>query len=198
MVLRETWSYIRNFVKDPKVGAITPCSRHTVKRLCQKLPFDSVETLVEFGPGSGVFTRYLLGQMPADAKLIAIEVNESFVSRLRPLANQDTRLHVYHDQVENLRAVLEDEHVEQVDGVVSGIPFSMIPPEAKQQILAETYRLLKPGGQFLAYQTSYALVPKLKAYFDEVNKDLEPRNLPPMYLMEAKKAKPRVEQHDKS
>jgi phosphatidylethanolamine/phosphatidyl-N-methylethanolamine N-methyltransferase len=189
MVLRETWSYIRNFVKDPKVGSITPCSRHTVKRLCQKLPLDSIETLVEFGPGSGVFTRYLLDHMPANAKLIAIEVNESFVRKLRPLAEQDARLQVYHDQVENLGAVLEDEQVEQVDGVVSGIPFSMIPLEAKKQILAETYRLLKPGGQFLAYQTSYALVPKLKAYFDTVKKDLEPRNLPPMYLMEAKKGK---------
>lgn len=188
MALRETWSYLRNFVKDPKVGAITPCSRHTVSRLCQKLSLETADTLVEFGPGSGVFTRYLLDHMPATSKLIVIEINTSFVKQLRPLSEQDPRLRVYHDQVENLGAVLADEAVQLIDGVVSGIPFSMIPVEAKDQILSETYRFLKPGGRFLAYQTSYGLVPRLKTHFDEVKKDLEAKNLPPMYLMEGRKA----------
>lgn len=187
MALKETWSYLRNFVKDPKVGAITPCSRFTVKRLCQKITLDQAQTIVEYGPGSGVYTRYLLDHMPADAQLIVIEINETFVHKLKPLAQQDPRLRVYHDQVESLSAILEEEGIFEMDAVVSGIPFSMIPVAAKNTILSETYQYLRHGGSFLAYQTSFALVPRLRQYFDQVYKDLEARNLPPMYLMQAVK-----------
>jgi phospholipid N-methyltransferase len=194
MALKETWSYLRNFVKDPKVGAITPCSRFTVKRLCQKIALDQAQTIVEYGPGSGVYTRYLLDHMPTDAQLIVIEINETFVHNLKPLAQQDPRLRVYHDQVESLSAILEEEGIFEMDAVVSGIPFSMIPVAAKNTILSETYQYLRHGGSFLAYQTSFALVPRLRQYFDQVYKDLEARNLPPMYLMQARKAQtPRVE-----
>lgn len=188
MALKETWSYLRNFVKDPKVGAITPCSRFTVKRLCQKIALDQAQTIVEYGPGSGVYTRYLLNHMPVDAQLIVIEINKTFVQQLQPLANQDPRLRVHHDQVKSLSAILAEEGIQEMDGVISGIPFSMIPTAAKDTILQETYRYLKHGGSFLAYQTSYALVPKLREYFDAVYKDLEARNLPPMYLMQGQKS----------
>ncbi len=191
MALKETWSYLRNFMKDPKVGAVTPCSRHTVKRLCDKLELNQVQTVVEYGPGSGVYTRYLLNHMPAEAKLIVIEINETFVNKLQPLAEQDSRLRIHHAQVERLSSILEWEGVAEMDAVISGIPFSMIPLKAKERILSETNKYLKPGGKFLAYQTSFALVPKLKVYFDEVRKDLEPKNIPPMYLMEGRKLKTR-------
>ena len=127
----------------------------------------------------------MLRNMTTNSRLITIEVNKDFVKELKNIEKQDNRLTVYQDGAENLPNILAKEGIEEVHNVISGIPFSLIPESAKNTILAETYKHLAPGGKFLLYQTSYKMVPDLQAYFREVRKDYEARNIPPMYLMEA-------------
>lgn len=187
MTLRHTIDYFRNFVKDKKVASVTPCSRFTIHRLCDKIDFTQKQVIVEYGPGTGNFSEYLLKQMTPDSRLILIELMEGFVNQLSQNFGGDSRVGVYQDQAEHLTSILQQEGIEQVDAVLSGIPFSMIPDAQKHEILKQTHHFLKPGGHFLLYQTSYKMVPYLKQYFNRINKDFELRNLPPMYLMEAVK-----------
>ncbi len=185
MALKNTIDYFKNFVKDKKVAAITPCSKFTVRRLCHKIDYSGDLVIVEYGPGSGGFTAYMLNQMTNNSKLITIEINEDFVNNLKEVESRDERLTIYQDSAENLPQIMENEGLSTIDYVISGIPFSLISENDKQQVLTHTYHYLKPGGKFLLYQTSYQMVKTLKRFFGEVNKDFEPRNIPPMYLMEA-------------
>lgn len=185
MSLRHTIDYFKNFFKDKKVASVTPCSRYTIHRLCDRLDFGQTQVIVEYGPGTGNFSEYLLNQLNNDSRFILIELMEDFVRELEDHFGPDSRVGIYQDVAENLTSILEKERIQQVDAVLSGIPFSMLTDAKKHEVLKQTHHFLKPGGQFLVYQTSYKMVPYLKQYFSQVNKDFEPRNLPPMYLMEA-------------
>ncbi len=185
MNFKHTLNYFKNFLKDKKVASITPCSEYTIRRLCNKIDYGKDLVIVEYGPGSGGFTQYMLDQMTPHSRLITIEINDDFVQNLKAMQAKDPRLKVYKDGAENLAQILESEGLSQFSHVLSGIPFSLISQEDKEQILEHTYQFLEHGGKFLLYQTSYKMVNPLRHYFETINKDFESRNIPPMYLMEA-------------
>ena len=57
---------------DKNVASVARTSKKTVERICRAINFDKDIVLVEYGPGSGAFTKYLLSRMSLDSKLIAI------------------------------------------------------------------------------------------------------------------------------
>lgn len=185
MTLRHTIDYFKNFFRDKKVASVTPCSKFTIHRLCNRIDFNGKKVIAEYGPGTGNFSEYLLKQLNDDSHLVLIELMGDFVKQLENHFGQDNRVDIDQDVAENLTVILEKKGIQQVDAVLSGIPFSMLTDAQKNDILRQTYHFLKPGGQFLLYQTSYKMVPFLEQYFEHVHKDFEPRNIPPMCLMEA-------------
>lgn len=180
-----TINYLRNFIQDRNVASVTPSSKAMVKRVCERIDFSKDNVIVEYGPGNGVFTRYILDHSTIGSKIISIELNANFVSDLGKI--KDQRLHVFHDSAENVGDILQGIGIENVDYFLSGIPFSFIKKKQKDVILGVTSSLLKPGGKFLAYQTSNHLKEPLKRHFPLVSMKYEIRNLPPMCLYEASK-----------
>ncbi len=178
-----TLDYLKNFFGDKNVASITPSSEFTVKKVCQYIPFEKDLTIVEYGPGDGVFTRYILEKMTKDSRLFAFETNDGFVKILKDI--NDTRLKVYHESAANVAKVLEEEGVSTADYVISGIPFSFIPEEPKREIVKATSKVVGKTGRFLVYQTSKHMVPYLKEAFAHVDTELELKNIPPMSIMRA-------------
>ncbi|MEX0823167.1 MAG: rRNA adenine N-6-methyltransferase family protein, partial [Balneolaceae bacterium] len=78
-----TLHFIKNFIKDRDVASITPTSKRCVKKVCNHIDFTKDFTLVEYGPGDGVFSRFLLEKMSPGSRLILIEANENFVKHLK-------------------------------------------------------------------------------------------------------------------
>jgi phospholipid N-methyltransferase len=56
----------------------------------------------------------------------------------------------------------------QADYIVSGLPFSTLPKELDDAIMAATARAIRPGGQFLVYQYSDYVLPLLRRHFYSV------------------------------
>lgn len=182
-----TISYLKNFIQDRNVASITPSSLAMVKRVCERIDFNKDNVIVEYGPGNGVFTRYILDHSTIGSKIISIELNANFVKELGKI--KDQRLHVFHDSAENVGEILNEYDIDGVDYFLSGIPFSFIKKKQKDVILGVTSALLRPGGKFLAYQTSTHLREPLRKHFPQVSMKYEIRNLPPMCLYEASKLK---------
>jgi phospholipid N-methyltransferase len=178
--------YLKNFIKDKNVASITPTSHFGVRKVCEHIDFKKRNIIIEYGPGSGVFSKYMLKKMSKDSRLILIELNKNFVAILQNKL-RDARVHIFNDSAENVLNVLEAVEEPGADYIISGIPFSFINPQTKNRILFNTYVALKSGGKFLAYQHSNHLKNFLKHHFDAVRSQYEIRNIPPLCITEALK-----------
>lgn len=185
-----TATYLKAFFTDKEVASVTPSSPFLTQRVCDPIDFDRARTVVEYGPGTGVMTRYLLERLPGDATLLAVEANEKLVSELRE-KHDDPRLVIEEGDVRHIRSMMDDHGLEGADYVVSGIPFTWMDPEVREEILATTHDLLRPGGMFLAYQTFWQpnahLRDPARAQFGNVEREFEVRNIPPMRVYRAVK-----------
>jgi len=182
-----TLAYIKNFIRDRDVAAITPSSKFLVKRVCKWIDFDTPRRIVEYGPGTGVFSKYLLENMHDDSELIMIEGNASFVQPLRAYCEGDERAVVVHDRAENVRQIMDTHGVERADYVLSGIPFSFLDEDVKHELISRTRDVLTSDGKFLVYQNYNHMEKPLRRHFDSVTREYEILNLPPMFAYEALK-----------
>lgn len=185
-----TLSYVKNFISDKYIASVTPTSNFGVKKVCGKIDFSRCGLVVEYGPGTGVFTKYLLHKMGPDSRLIMIERNANFVTLLKENI-RDPRAVVINDCASNIRDVLAGLGKASADYVISGIPFSFLTDDMKDRILRNSFAALRPEGKFLAYQTFYQSDNHLKTHldrvFDFVLVEYEMRNLPPLRIYEARK-----------
>ncbi|MBM4332832.1 MAG: methyltransferase domain-containing protein [Deltaproteobacteria bacterium] len=186
-----TFIYLKNFITDKYVASITPTSRYAVEKVCGKIDFNGRQVIVEYGPGTGVFTENLLRNMSAKSRLIAIERNPSFYQILQR-EFVDSRLKVVHDCASNVKNVLQACGEKEVDYIVSGIPFSLLSMEMKLIILKNAYSVLKEGGRFLAYQNFFQLPEFLKNHMERTFQNIRTQyvlqSLPPLVVLEAVKA----------
>ena len=179
---------MKNLVKDRNIASITPTSQAGVREVCKKMNLNKRVVIIEYGPATGVFTNYLLQRMTEDSMIIAVELNENFVKYLNENV-QDKRLHIHHDSADNIVDIMDRYKGEEADYVISGIPFSLMSSEIRQDIVEKTSQVLRKDGKFLPYQTFFQKDKHLKDYltneFLEVNDHFILRNMPPMRVYEA-------------
>lgn len=177
--------FFRQFLASPKsVGSIIPTSKATVDALLDPIDWSRVRTFVEYGPGTGVFTRSILERARDDARVIAIDPNPVFIDHLRATL-PDRRLAAIEGSAESVEALLHEQGREKADFILSGLPFSTLPAGMGDAIIAATQRALAPDGAFLVYQYSLSVLPLLKKHFARIDVDREWRCIPPARLMRA-------------
>lgn len=181
----DTLEYIRTFLRDKDVASVTPSSAWCVRRVCKNIDFDRRAVVVEYGPGMGVFSRYLLERLSPDSRLVLIEKNPDFADALRKRFNGDGRVSIHNAHARMVVDVLRDAGEEAADYVISGIPFSFLSRKEVDLILAQTSSVIRNGGAFLAYQTSWHLLKPLRSHFGNVRTEFELFNVPPMLVFRA-------------
>jgi phospholipid N-methyltransferase len=182
-----TWSeqvllFARNFLKHPKMlGSLIPSSRFLIQEVLSRINWEQARVLVEYGPGVGTITVELLRRMHPEARLLVIETNDEFVHFLRTSV-RDPRLHVVHGSAAEVSHALERLGYPSADYIISGIPFSTMPREIREDILRATRAALSPEGAFCVYQFSGAVQPHLERSFRKVHRRFEPLNILPARL----------------
>lgn len=183
--MKNTLTFLKSFATDKDVASITPSSKYCVRKLCEHINFNTTKTIVEYGGGTGVFTKHFLKKMSPDARLFVFETNDNFYQELSEI--QDDRITVFHESVEEIMNLLPEEVIGEVDHVVSGIPFSFFDWEMKIDILGKTQQVLRKDGSFLAYQTSGHLKKPLSEVFNNYTTDFCWKNIPPYFIYESVK-----------
>ena len=174
--------FARNFLKHPRMlGSLIPSSRFLIDRLLRAVDWQSARVLVEYGPGVGSFTAEVLRRMRPDATLIVFETNDEFVRFLRD-SFRDPRLQIVHGSAAEVGSVLVRLDKGHADYVISGIPFTGMPPETARAILNATRAALGPRGAMLVYQFTGSVLPHLRRAFRFVHRDFEPLNILPAQL----------------
>jgi phospholipid N-methyltransferase len=163
------------------LGSLIPSSRFLVNHVLSEVDWKRARVFLEYGPGVGTFTTEILRRMRPDAVLVALETNSDFVQFLRARL-RDERLHVIHGSAADARAALANLKLGRADYVLSGIPYTTMPPELREAILRTTHEVLDPNGAFLVYQFTRTVLPYLQQVFDSVSQDFEPLNVMPARL----------------
>ena len=163
------------------VGSIIPSSRILIEKMLSPIDWESTKLVVEYGPGVGTFTRPILGKMAPDATLVTIDTNADFTRYLRE-AIDDPRLVPVPGSAADVEKILSDRGLPDADYVLSGLPFSTLPPGVGEAIAEATSRVVRPGGAFLVYQFSPKVLDFIKPHFDKIDRGFEWINVPPATL----------------
>lgn len=174
--------FFRGFLEHPRmVGSIIPSSGFTVRRMLEPVDWRECRVFVEYGPGIGTFCRPVLERLSGDAALIVIDTNPLYIDHLRSTI-RDKRFHAVLGTAENVEAIVREHGFDAADYVLSGLPFSTLPPGVGEEIVAATHRALRPGGAFMAYQFTAAVRDLMRAHFRRIDAAFEPLNVLPCKL----------------
>lgn len=182
--------FLQGFFKHPvMVGSIIPSSGKLIRKMLGPVDWDNCKVFVEYGPGVGTFCRAILDRLAPDAKYIAIDTNPDFIAYLRHTI-VDPRFSAIHGSAADVNTIVADHGADHADYVLSGLPFSTLPPGVGDAIAAATHRVLRPGGQFLVYQFNPNVRNFLTPHFPRIDHAMEWWNVPPAQLWWAWKDAP--------
>lgn len=167
------------------IGALSPSSSFLAKKMLAPIHFKETKCIVEYGPGTGVFTKKLLENMNPDTKLLAFEINPTFIDELKQI--NDDRLILINDSAEKIEYYLNIHGYTSTDYIVSSLPFAMIPNEVVHSILTNSDQALSEDGKYIQFQYSLNAKKKLKDYFSKVSINFTLLNLPPAFVYVCKK-----------
>jgi phospholipid N-methyltransferase len=176
------WQFLVGFLKHPvMVGSVIPSSKLLIDKMLEPVDWENTKLFVEYGPGVGTFTQHILERLAPDATLLTIDTNPDFTHYLDGKFT-DSRLCAVTGSAANVRKFMAERGFDKADFVLSGLPFSTLPPGVGPRIAAETAAAIRPGGAFLVYQFSPKVRQFIAPHFDRIDKGFEWRNIPPATL----------------
>ena len=192
----EWLEFFGSFLRDPgRVGAFAPSSPELAEAMLLGCDLKNAGTVVEFGPGTGAFTRLILDRIARQTTFLALELDRDHVRRLR---ERFPGVNVYNDCAEKIQKYLTRHHRKKADYIISGLPWVNMPAKVQETILGTTVASLLPGGMF----ATFTYVPtfwfprarrfraRLKSHFAEVRLSrVVWRNAPPALVYRCHLAK---------
>lgn len=179
--------FLMEYVKSPRtVGAIAPSSAKLALNMVQDINFNEAKCIVEYGPGTGVFTDKIIERKKKNTLLILFERNKDFYMHLVEKYVGIDNIIIINDSAENVYKHLENIGIREVDYVISGLPFASLPLSISDTILERTKGILKNEGLFITFQ--YTLLKKgfIEGYFEKIEFKHVFINLPPAYVLKCK------------
>ncbi len=151
------------------------------------IDFNKAKCIVELGPGTGVFTKEIMKRKKQDTIFLLIEINEVFCKELKRKFKDEQNVIVVHGSAENIKKYMEEFHIECVDYVLSGLPFTSLPEEVSKRILNNVMEAIHENGEFITFQ--YSLVKKgfIQHFFPKITLEKVWLNFPPAYIFSCKK-----------
>ena len=187
--MKTSATFLREFLRHPgMVGAVAPSSPLLAREMVLQAGVREASTIVEFGPGTGAFTREILACARPGARFLAIERNPALA---RLLQQELPSVRIFEDSVENLGALHREEGIDQVDCILSGLPWAAFAEDLQDRLLGEAWKALAPGGRFVTFAYLQGLLlpagrrfaRKIRDRFGQVTRSpVVWRNLPPAFV----------------
>lgn len=165
------------------VGSMVPSSRELTEKVMAPIDFASARCIVEYGPGTGVFTDILLQRRRAETAIVLVEVNRRFSQLLKERYSGQPNVHIIHGSADQTGEYLMKLGLDKVDCVVCGLPFSLLPRRLGWRILEHTQQLLIPDGKLILFQYSLQNKRLFMRFFRLLDDTYVLLNLPPAYVL---------------
>lgn len=190
--MKDARSFFGEFLKKPaRIGALVPSSRSLAEQMISGIDFDQARVIVEYGAGTGPFTEIILERKPAGSHFLSIEQSPKLAGILY---QRFPDLDLHQGSVEDLPDLLEKRGLDEVDCVISGLPWASFGLGLQDRLLTVTTHCLRSGGhlatfaylQGLLMPAGMAFRSQLKQRFAEVRRSpVVWRNLPPAFVYRA-------------
>ena len=190
-----SWAILREYMRNPRrTGAVAASSGALARTICSEIGIASAKSIVEYGPGTGIFTREILARRRPDALFCAFEVNPKLAERFR---GQFPDVTLFEDSAANAPDLLPKIDMGPADCIVCGLPWAAFDDDLQDALLDATMSILRPGGKFATFAYLQGLLLKAGRHFRRKLHDrfalvrrspVVWRNLPPAFVYRCTKA----------
>lgn len=154
---RSRLKFFRGFAARPRqVGAVMPSGRNLAAAMVEGLPLTAAGSVVEFGPGTGPFTRALLDARPAGHRYLGVELSRHFVNHLRGRFPSADAAEFVHGSAADAWQLHAERGLPPAEAVICGLPFASLPHKVQDGVVTAIDRLLEGGGTFRTFQYVHA------------------------------------------
>lgn len=180
--------FLKEFMKSRKIiGAVSPSSKFLAKKMLEGINFNETKVIVEYGAGTGVFTREIVSKMAKNTKLLVFELHEPFFKKLEEEFSAYPNVFVICDSAANVLKHLEENHETHTDIIVSSLPFTNFETNLTIRILKAAEQALRKNGSFIQFQYSLNAKKILSKIFEMKSVQFVPINIPPAFVYTCKK-----------
>lgn len=189
MTIADHVAFLGRFLASPRsVGAVAPSSPALVKMMVDWFDWQTHRTIIEYGPGTGVFTEAIQRQRHAESRFFAVELSETLAQRVRLRCPQ---VDVHQGSVVDIAKICRDRSIDSIDAIVCGLPWAAFPEPLQDDVLDATMPMLPAGAKFATFAYLQGLplpagrrfAKKLRARFAKVQTSpVVWRNVPPALI----------------
>ncbi len=177
--VRDVAVFGSNFLKNPlKNASLVPSSAASSRAIVKNIDFSRADTIVELGPGTGVFTKEIVKRAKPESKIILVEIEKSYVKILRDKFG--ARVTIENTSALRLDEILSRHGIKKVDLIISGLPFLQ---GGKGRGLMQALKKHTDQGTIFRFFTYMPPIMKLAYKGMPIRKILfVPKNFPPLWV----------------
>ena len=181
------------FCSPFKTGAIVPSSRHLAEMMISDINIFKLNTIVEVGAGTGVFTKKIIDQTKPNAKILVFELNPAMAKMLQ---ENLLEIEVIADSAANIKQHLKTRNIVSIDCAICGLPWANFSNKLQDEILQSMFDSLSVGGYFTTFAyihaskfpTALNFKKKLQKMFRSVEASpIVWKNIPPAFVWRCQK-----------
>lgn len=158
-------------------ASVTPSSVTAAKAMVNGIDFTDMSTIVELGPGTGVFTSEILAKATPGTRVILIEIEKRYVDLLRKKFGDIVI--VEHASVADLERIVT-KHGGRVNLIVSGLP--VVIHGVTEKFLESIKRYTDGGTIYRFFSYSPPRVRRIYRDLPVYQVTLALRNVPPLWV----------------
>lgn len=145
----DTLTFFRAWLSDPlRVASVVPSGERLAELITRDID-PAKGPVLELGPGTGVFTRALVGRGVKPQDLTLVELGTEFADMLALRYPEATIIRLDAASLSRMRSTARPRH----GAAVSGLPLLSMPRGKVLRILSGTFQMLDPGASL--YQFTY-------------------------------------------
>ncbi|MBS3176700.1 methyltransferase domain-containing protein [Candidatus Woesearchaeota archaeon] len=159
-------SIFAQFLKNPKnIGAISASSKKLTEHIIKNAEIKDVKSIVELGPGTGVFTKEIIANKSNQTIFFCIEINETFVKELKKRFEKFENVKIYNDSALNMKTYLEKNNLKHCDRIISGLPWASFGKKQQEKLIKTIAECLQQDGIFVTFAYVHGMILPSARYF---------------------------------
>lgn len=188
--MNDALKFLAAFMTSPRaIGAVAPSGRALARQMLADLGDLTGHSLLEFGPGTGPFTRVIAEMIQPGVDYLGLDTNAQFIDML---SDRFPDMRFVCASAADAPTLLRDFNMPPVKAILCGLPFASLPYPVQDAVVDALDKLMQPGCQFRTFQYVHAYpLPSACRYRRRMTELFGPcrrssailANLPPAYVL---------------